>query len=206
MPIEAVKIPQNVYVEDRIVGPLTLRQVMIVAIGGGGSYALWSSLIKAYGSLSIITTGIAWTPAVISLAFAFVKVNDLTLTHLLLLMAEKMQKPPLRAMGPRTGITITVRTFKTEQAKKSELQTPALMQAKQNRLAELSTVLDEKMTDQSDDHELDGNPGEDAPPPRDETPIRPPVDPARVTVSAPEPQAPGVDGIRARSSIFSTHA
>ena len=40
MPIEPVKIPQNVYIEDRIVGPLTLRQTLIMAIGGGFSYAL----------------------------------------------------------------------------------------------------------------------------------------------------------------------
>ena len=61
MPIPPTKIPQNVYVEDRIVGPLTLKQIIVVCIGGGFSYALWASISKAYGYVGIPLTILAWT-------------------------------------------------------------------------------------------------------------------------------------------------
>ncbi len=206
MPIEAVKIPQNVYVEDRIVGPLTLRQVMIVALGGGGSYAIWSSLMKAYGQLSIVTTAIAWIPAVLSLAFAFIRINDLSLTHLLLLTAERMQKPAVRTWGPRTGIAVTIRTFKTEENSKADPFTAAQMQARENKLVELSTMLDQDANAQAApvaEKEVDA-PGHDAPPAPEPSPLpRIPVNPARVSVSEHQ-SAPGVDGIAPRSSIYSS--
>mgnify|MGYP003346360286 CR=1 FL=1 len=63
MPIEPIKIPQNVYIEDRIVGPLTLKQVIIVTIGGGFSYALWAMLSKTYGAISIPIQVMVWLPA-----------------------------------------------------------------------------------------------------------------------------------------------
>lgn len=214
MAIEAVKIPQNVYVEDRIVGPLTLRQLMIVAIGGGGSYAIWSSLTKAYGSLDVVTTAVAWIPAVISCAFAFIRINDLSLTRLLLLTVERMQKPTTRMWGPRAGISITIRTFApADQKKRADPVTSAMALAKQSKLNELSGVLD------SDDRGAPAAaPAEDVPDdlsPADEplpAPVqeptaapdrRPAVDPARVSVDTQE-DAPPVDGIRVRSSLYSS--
>ena len=96
MPIDPVKIPQNVYIEDRIVGPLTLRQIITMAIGGGISYSIYASLAKAYGHVDLITTIIVWLPAVISAAFAVIKINDLTLSRILLLVIERMLKSPFR--------------------------------------------------------------------------------------------------------------
>lgn len=212
MPIEAVKIPQNVYVEDRIVGPLTLRQLMIVAIGGGGSYAIWSSLMKTFGKLDPVTTAIVWTPAVISLAFAFIRINDLSLMRLLLLRLEHMQKPSVRTWGPRTGISITVRTFTTADQKKNAPVTSAQLAAKRNKLEELKSSMNGgteeleplDIPDTPDDIAVSavsipagstGTPQPPASPP-------PPVDPNAISVS----NATGapVDGIRTRSSIYST--
>lgn len=210
MPIEAVKIPQNVYVEDRIVGPLTLRQVMIVAIGGGGSYAIWSSLMKSFGQLDPITTALAWTPAVLSLAFAFIRINDLSLMRLLLLKIEHMQKPSVRTWGPRTGISITVRTFTTADQKKTAPITSAQIRAKKNKLEELRSALGEEtellpmnIPDTEDDlapsvvaipSGSTGTPQPPGAPP-------PPVDQNAVTVSNAD--GTPVDGVRARSSIYS---
>lgn len=111
MPIEPVKIPQNVYIEDRIVGPLTLRQIIISMLGIGFSYAIWASIAKVQGTVPIPVTVIVWIPGVLSVIFAFVKINDLTMAHLILLFVERINKPQTRIYGPRRGLTVNARSF-----------------------------------------------------------------------------------------------
>lgn len=111
MALDPIKIPQNVYIEDRIVGPLTLKQVITVAIGGGFSYFLWAMLNRAYGELPLPVMIAVWIPAVISAAFAFIRINDLSLLRIALLMIESMEKPTKRVFAPRQGIVINIRTF-----------------------------------------------------------------------------------------------
>ena len=154
MPIDPVKIPQNVYIEDRIVGPLTLKQILMVALGGGFSYTLYSTLAQANGgSLSIVPTVLVWIPCAISVVFALVKINDLTLFRILLLTIEKMNKPPLRTWAPRQGLTIHIRTGgkeevqKGEQMKQEEQKRIATMQKTQHHIQELSSVLDRPLVD-----------------------------------------------------------
>jgi len=108
MAIEAVKIPQNVYVEDRIIGPVTLRQLMITGAGAGISYALYATASKGGGTLPILIA--SWIPAVIAAAFAFFKINDLTLFNIILLIIESMNKPSLRTWSPHAGLSINLIT------------------------------------------------------------------------------------------------
>lgn len=117
MPIEPVKIPQNVYIEDRIVGPLTLKQIIISMLGIGFSYAVWASIAKVQGTVPIPLTVIVWIPGALSVIFSFVKINDLTLSHLVLLMAERVNKPQTRVYGPRRGLTVNTRSFGTPATK-----------------------------------------------------------------------------------------
>ena len=42
------KIPQDVQREDTIIGPITMRQLIICAIGGGIAYTLYMILSKSY--------------------------------------------------------------------------------------------------------------------------------------------------------------
>ena len=138
MPIEPVKIPQNVYIEDRIVGPLTLRQILIVAAGGGFSYALWASLSKTYGNIGLFLTVLVWLPAAVSVLFAFVKVNDLSMMKLLFLFLERMQKPTTRTWAPRQGIAINIRTMHLAETQKRPAEAPKPAE----HLEELSGILD----------------------------------------------------------------
>lgn len=145
MPIEPVKIPQNVYIEDRIVGPLTLRQVIISAVGCGFSYAMFSLISKAYGEgMSLPLTIMVWIPGALSIIFAFVKFNDLTMFQMVLLTIERMSKAPVRVWTPRKGITITIRTTQaTEQNKAPQLA--VTKERSDSKFAELSAVLDQQM-------------------------------------------------------------
>ncbi|HMR01699.1 MAG TPA: PrgI family protein, partial [Candidatus Gracilibacteria bacterium] len=72
------KVPQNVRREDHIVGPLTLKQMIICAIGGSIAYAIYLSLAPYY-------IWITWLPPVaivtiITIAFAFIRPLDLSFT------------------------------------------------------------------------------------------------------------------------------
>ncbi|MBI2636240.1 PrgI family protein [Candidatus Peregrinibacteria bacterium] len=153
MPIEAVKIPQNVQIEDRVVGPLSLRQIIIMAIGGGLSYVMYSAVQRSIGHVSIPLTIILWTPAAIAAAFALININDMSLLRICLLLLERIQKPSLRTWAPRTGISITIRTSATdskdENAGKKRAEVPG--QTTEQQIADLTRVVDMPATTNKDE-------------------------------------------------------
>jgi len=67
------KVPQNVDIEDRVIGTLTLRQFMILLIGAG--FILIFNFIFV-GPLRIIFWFLALLIGGVALAFAFVKYGD----------------------------------------------------------------------------------------------------------------------------------
>ncbi|OGJ57852.1 hypothetical protein A3H22_02075 [Candidatus Peribacteria bacterium RIFCSPLOWO2_12_FULL_55_15] len=147
MAIETVKIPQNVLIEDRIIGTVTLRQLIITIIGCGISYAIWSNLQKIFVNISIPVTIIAWIPAVIFIAFAFVKVYDLSLLRIIFLMIERSVKPQTRIWAPRSGMsTINPHTFAKPEKKKISTGTE---QEKPQSIEKLSSMLDISQLDAS---------------------------------------------------------
>lgn len=140
MPIEAVKIPQNVNVEDRIVGPITLRQLIVLMITGGISYAIWTGVKSATGYSSLPLTILCWTPALIGAAFAFVKIQNIDLLRFCLLMIERAQKPTTRVWEPRRGISIN---FQFSTGSMNVDKTPSQkVQPHHERIEELSALLD----------------------------------------------------------------
>ena len=137
MAIEAVKIPSNIQVEEQIIGPLSLRQIIIMLISGGISYAIWTMLSRSIPNMSIILHVLSWTPLMLGAAFSFVHVNGVSLLTLLLLMIEGLEKPRIRSFGPRSGISINIKT----QSKSAE-STTAAPNTQAADLATLSTILD----------------------------------------------------------------
>ncbi len=109
MPIEAVKIPQNVYVEDHIIGPVTLKHLLILGIGSGISYVIFASAQQA-GVTNVVFLGACWIPAVIAAAFAFFRINDMSLFRIILLSIEGFNKPSQRYWSPYPGISINLIT------------------------------------------------------------------------------------------------
>jgi hypothetical protein len=112
MAIEAVKIPQNVYVEDRIIGPITLKQLGITGIGAAISYVIYSIVTKA-GFNDVVSQVLCWVPALIGAMFAFFKINDLSLFSLILLTIESVNKPNERYWSPSPGLSINLITRQT---------------------------------------------------------------------------------------------
>jgi hypothetical protein len=199
MALEPVKIPQNVYVEDRIIGPVTIRQIIIMGIGGAMSYALWSILAQS-GYIGIVPLIIAWIPVTIAAAFAFVKINDISLFRMILLKIEQANKPSIRHWESTQGISLN---FVTKPPK--EFVDPNAPQVVHNlgRLKELTTELEheqEVIAHEAHEHQYaephdvrtDDVQGS-ALPPR-------PVDPSRISVD--ELHAHHLDGI---GSIANLH-
>ncbi|HVW66860.1 MAG TPA: PrgI family protein [Candidatus Peribacteraceae bacterium] len=211
MAIESIKIPQNVYIEDRIVGPLTLKQIIIVTIGCGFSYALFSMISKTYGVVALPVEVLVWIPGVLSFVFAFVRINDLSMLKLCLLLLERMNKPSTRTWTPRRGIIINVRTFTTPNTNK-QMQVATVIEQKQQRIAELSSVLDQPMSgvqapadDLSPGMETPETAAADAAAMEKEAaqPVRRPVNPQRI--SATPLQGQPVDGVASAGSVSIFH-
>lgn len=138
MAIEAVKIPSNIQVEEQIVGPLSLRQIIIILLTGGLSYAIWTGLKASIPNMNIVFQIVCWTPMLIGIAFSFVQINGVSLLTLVLLKVEGLEKPAIRTFGPRTGISINIKTT----TKPIENNNPKRVAQTDSQLAHLSSVLD----------------------------------------------------------------
>ncbi len=95
------KVPQDVLRPDKIVGFLTLRQLIIVALGGGISYSLYIILSKQY-VLEIWLPPVVFV-SVITLAFAFVKFHDIVFEKLILIFIEYKFRPRARTWQKMRG-------------------------------------------------------------------------------------------------------
>ena len=89
------KVPQNIDLEDKVVGPFTMKQFAYLMAGGGLIYAIYS----AYGPYEngIIYT-ILWSIpiAFLSLALTFVKINDRPFEYFLLNLVGYLFAPKRR--------------------------------------------------------------------------------------------------------------
>lgn len=122
------KIPQNVQMEDKIVGPLTLKQLIIVGAGGGFAYFIYVSLSKAW-VIHVAILGAA-PVALLTLAIAFLKIHGLTFIQYVLAAIEFYFTPRQQVWeqgGGEVFLSITSPTPKNTNEKKQEQQQKAPM-------------------------------------------------------------------------------
>lgn len=133
------KVPQDVQREDTIIGPLTLKQLGILGIGGGIAYGIYVSLAKSY-SMAI------WLPPMIivvsiTLAFAFLKIHSLDFPKFLMSYIEFNFLPKKRIWIQGGGYPF-ISPFETPYKAKKRKEIAKKMGAKIESLKELSQVLD----------------------------------------------------------------
>lgn len=147
------KIPQNIGIEDKIVGPFSLRQLIIVAAGCGISYVLFAITSKLY-ELNVLEYIIIAIPAIIAIAAALVKINNITLPKFVLLSLEFAIKPK-RRMWDHRGISALVAPDLTN--KQTAATTPIKTEDKEDKknvnLRDLTKVLDSGGFDHIEDIE-----------------------------------------------------
>lgn len=135
------KIPQNIGIEDKIVGPFSLRQLIILAIGGGISYTLFAISSRLY-ELNFIEYILIALPAIFSVAAAMLKIHNVTFTKYILLMLEFAIKPKKR-MWDHRGISALVAPDLTEKNEVTGKEGAAAEKGRKNvNLSNLSAMLD----------------------------------------------------------------
>lgn len=137
------KVPQNVQRADQIVGPLTLRQLIICGVGGMIAYGLYVSLAKYY-------IWITWVPpvgivALITLAFAFIRPIDLNFERWILLWIEFFILPRKRTwIQASAEVLPSLTTTEEKPQTKAEEQAVAKAESiedKHKKIAELTKIL-----------------------------------------------------------------
>lgn len=135
------KIPQNVGIEDKIVGPFSLRQLIILAIGGGISYVAFTISSRLY-ELNIIEYILIVLPALFALALAMLRVRNVSFGKFILLAIEFAIKPKKR-MWDHRGISALVAPDLTDKTPpKQESKMTQAVERKNVNLSDLSALLD----------------------------------------------------------------
>lgn len=135
------KVPQDVQRADTIIGPLTWKQLIILAAGGGVCYAIYVGLAKEY-FMEI------WLPPIIivgglTAAMAFLKIHDLTFERFLLCFLEYHLLPRKRIWKKGQAepfVSFIQRRAEDEKLKKA--QAVKMDQKSQKSIKEISKVLD----------------------------------------------------------------
>src|SRR3989338_6524135 len=88
--MEQFVVPQFIDVEDKIFGPITTRQFIILLVGGGIVF-----LAYRFGDLALFAVILAVVGG-ITFLFAFGKINGQLFHYFLLNIAQTLRKPGLR--------------------------------------------------------------------------------------------------------------
>jgi len=130
------KVPQDVQREDTIIGSLTLKQIGILGIGGGISYAIYITLAKNWMiEVWLPPTGIV---VMITLAFAFLKVHNLPF-HIYLMSLIEFNYLPKKRIWIQGAGTPFIPPF---QEKKEVKKTETAPKKDQRSIEELADILD----------------------------------------------------------------
>lgn len=70
------KVPQNIDIEDKIVGPFTMKQFVYLLVGAFIIYGIYNYLSKGYDNFMPLFIILALPIGLIAFAFVFVKIND----------------------------------------------------------------------------------------------------------------------------------
>ena len=135
------KIAQNVEVEDKIVGPLTMKQLIICAVGGGIAYVIFLTLSSTY----FIEV---WLPpvaiiSIITLMIAFLEIRGIKFTKWFLLMMEAMINPNKRVWDKDESTALIYEPPSAKQVAKEEEDDKKDDDKKDDQPKELMPQLDE---------------------------------------------------------------
>lgn len=133
------KIPQNVQREDVIFANVTIKQLIVLVIGGTSTYGLFTVLNASTIPFEVWIGPVAFI-GLLTLAIAFLKFRDMTFTEAFLFYIEYKFKPQKRLW--RQG-AVPTEVYAQEAAKKEEEDEQELSdREKRKKMLELSKQLD----------------------------------------------------------------
>jgi len=128
-------VPQFIDVEDKIIGPLTVRQFVIILAAMvivGISYRLFDFTLFLTIAAAIL---------ILAVVFSFVKINGRPFHLFMLNVFQTLRRPTLRVWNNRL---LTSEAKGTNIEVKPEVPTTAPKIYKKSRLAELALIVDTK--------------------------------------------------------------
>jgi hypothetical protein len=126
------QVPQFIDLEDRIIGPLTLKQFLYLAFGGALIFVFWF-LFQFYLWIIVSIPIVA-----LAAAFAFLKINDRPFVYFFLSFINYYLKPRLYIFSNAP------RKIESKVAEEKIVETPSLPQEKitRSKLKDLALSLD----------------------------------------------------------------
>lgn len=130
------KVPQNIDVQDKIIGPLTMIQFLYVLFGGLIDYILLQTLADSRPALFF---SLAIPIALLAVAMAFLKINDIPFPRFIQAALLYLKQPKRRVWHKTTDISTPV-AINPPTAKAA----PRLMrrQIDKSEIEKMATVLD----------------------------------------------------------------
>ena len=128
------QVPQNIDMEDKIIGPLTLIQFLYLLVGGIIDYLLLLSL-----KTSFVFWILAIPIALISLALTFLKIQDQPISHFIRAGLVYLSRPKIR-LWKRQGLAPIVILAKP--GKKKVAPPPPKKHIEKSQLEQLAQALD----------------------------------------------------------------
>lgn len=127
-------IPQFIDVEDKIIGPITTRQFIILLVTAIAMFVLYKLMTFTY----FLIFGVPFFG--LSVTLAFVKVNGQPFHFFLLNLIQTMRRPSLRVWNKELSLDEVRRYLKKEEVK-VEVPRPVKEPLVATKLSELSLIV-----------------------------------------------------------------
>jgi hypothetical protein len=130
------KVPQKIDLEDKIIGPLTLKQFIYLLAGGMVDYMILSTTKSSFGGWVLIVL-----VSIVALCFAFVQIEEQPFSYLVSNLLSYVLRPKLRLWDKRSKVAPNVE-FKNKKEDKSNQPLIKKPEEVKSSLEALSQVLD----------------------------------------------------------------
>jgi len=128
-------VPQFIDVEDKVIGPITVRQFIILLVGGG--------LIFIAYKLADFTLFLVEMILISTLTFviAFIKVNGRPIHYFLLNIFQTSKRPKIR-VWQKAFSNLELKSYAKNEAPKMPPQIRTRNKVRASRLAEMALIVD----------------------------------------------------------------
>ena len=143
-------IPQFIDVEDKIIGPITVRQFIIMLAGGGLvfiSYKLSDFTLFLFFFIVISS---------ITFSFAFIKINGRPLHYLVLNFFQTFRRPKIKVWQKKLSDS-ELKVFSQTKKVVLPVQVKGKNRVRASRLAELSLIVDTGGVYQGENYLIEDN-------------------------------------------------
>ncbi len=130
------KVPQNIDMPDRILGPLTMLQFVYAVVGGGLAYVSFISLPAPLSTLLAIII------VLFTIAIIFLKINERPFLHFVASFVQYLTTPRSRVWHKGSESDLSVEIYHTKS--KTDTNQVGQKNVKSEQIADLAKRLDSK--------------------------------------------------------------